>query len=112
MSLGILLLLLLILLLLAELPLLVALPADRRWNLWLLAGLQPVGILRDALALRLSMGIQDAAVACLVRPHNGRLRGFQLRVGGVGFEAHLIGESAQGIMEWIEFLNRVRGTPR
>ena len=90
----------------------VALPADRRWNLWLLAGLQPVGVLRDALAFRLSMGIQDAAVTCLVRTHNRRLCHFHLGVGGVRLEAHLIGEAAQGVMEWIEFLNRVRGTPR
>ena len=104
--------LLLILLLLAELPLLVALPADRRWDLWLLAGLQPVGVLGDALTLRLLVVVQDAAVACVVGPHNGRLRGFQLGIGGIRLEAHLIGEAAQGVMEWIEFLNRVRGTPR
>ena len=78
-----LLLLMLVLLLLGLplLPLLVPLPADRCRDSGLLAGCQPVGILGNALALRFMMDIQDAAVACLVCPHNRRLRGFQFRVG-------------------------------
>ena len=99
-----LLLLLLILLLLPLLPLLVPLPTDSGRHSGLLAGLQPVGVLGDALALRFAVYIQDAAVACLMRTHDGRLRGFQLWIGRVRLHSVLVGEAAQGIMEWIEFL--------
>lgn len=105
--LGFLLLLLLILLLLLGLPLfplLVPLPTDSGRDSGLLAGCQPVGILGDALALRFSVVVQDAAVTGLVRPQDGWLCGFQLWVGRIRLEAHLIGEAAQGIVEWIEFL--------
>jgi hypothetical protein len=70
-----------LLLLLLELPLLVSLSADRCRDLRLLAGFQPVGVLGDALALRFPVDIQDTTVTCIVRPHNGRLRGFQLWIG-------------------------------
>lgn len=79
-----LLILLLILLLLLGLPLfllLVPLPADSCRDGRLLTGCKPVCILGDALALRFAVDIQDAAVACLMRPHDGRLSGFQLRIG-------------------------------
>ena len=70
-----------LLLLLFLLPLLVSLPADRCRHSWFLSGRQPVCVLGDALTLRFPVDIQDAAVACIVRPHNGRLRGFQLWIG-------------------------------
>ena len=83
-----------LLLLLPLLPLLVPLPADRCRDGGLLAGCQPVGILGNALALRFPVDVQDAAVACLVRPHDGWLRRFQLRVCRVAFETALICEAA------------------
>ena len=104
--LGFLLLILLLLgLLLPHLPALcVLLPADSGRHSGLLAGLQPVGILGDALALRFPVVVQDAAVACLIRPHDGWLRRPQLRIGGVFRIPVLAGKAAEGIVEWIEFL--------
>lgn len=93
-----------LLLLLPELPLLVALSADRCRYSWFLSGRQPVGILGDALALRFTVYVQDATVAGLIGPQNGWLRGFQLRVGRIGAVAVLVGESSPCIVEWIEFL--------
>ena len=75
------LMLLLGLLLLAELPVLVSLPADSGRDCGLLAGCQPVGILLDALTFGFLVVVQDAAVARLVRSQDGWLRGSQLWVG-------------------------------
>ena len=96
--------LLLGLLLLFLFPLLVALPADYCRDRWFLSGFKPSGILGDALALRFPVDIECATMSGRVRPHDGRLRGFQLRVGRIRLEAHLAGEAAQSVMEWIEFL--------